>query len=164
MINDRLGKSLALLEKLVAQYPDVPDFPAAEARIHDKLGAFHRQWEQWTEAEQRFRKAIALQTPLVKQFPEAPYYSLWLATFRIALADALIRQNQPSEARTELEETISALRRQWEQRPELSPPRDLLALGYSRLAVALRQLGERDAADEAELQAEREGNPVNQPP
>ena len=120
--------------------------------------------ERWAEAEQSFRKAIAIQAPLVKQFPDAPYYGLWMATFRIALADALIRRNQPGEARTELEETISALLRQLEQRPDIPPPHDLLALGYSKLAIALRQAGENDQADEAARKAEQERNAVRRSP
>jgi serine/threonine protein kinase/tetratricopeptide (TPR) repeat protein len=155
-IEDRFGKSLALLERLVTQHPDVPDFLAAEARIHDKLGSFHRQMERWADAEQNFREAIAIQAPLVKQFPDVPYYGFWMATFRIALADALIRRNQPAEARTELEETISTLLRQLEQKPDIPPPHDLLALGYSKLAVALRQAGDAALAEEAARKAQQE--------
>jgi len=164
MIEERVGKSLALLEQPVAKHPDIPDFLAAEARIHDKLGSFHRQMERWAEAEESFRKAIAIQVSLVKQFPEAPYYGFWMASFRIAHADALIRRNQPDEARTELEETISALLRQLEQRPDIPPPHDLLALGYSKLAIALRQAGERDQADEAARKAEQERKSVRRSP
>ena len=157
-IEKRFGKSLALLEKLVIKYPDIPDFLAAEARVHDKQGAFHRGMDHWAEAEQSFRKAVALQASLVKQFPDAPSYGLWMATFRIALADALLRRNQPREARTELEEAISKLLRQLEQRPETHPPHDLLALGYSTLEIALREAGENVLADEAARKAEQERN------
>ena len=163
-IEGRLGKSQALLEKLVAQHPDIPDFVAAEARTCEKLGSFQRQMERWADAEQNFRKAIAIQAPLVKQFPDAPYYGLWMATFRIALADALIRRNQPGEARTELEETISALLRQRDQRPDILPPHELLALGYSKLAIALRQAGEEGRADEAARKAEQERSSVPRSP
>ena len=157
-IEERFGKCLALLEKLVIKHPDVPDFLAAEARILDKLGSFHRQMERWDDAERGFRQAVALQTPLVKQFPDSPYHGLWLATYRIALADALIRRDRPTEARRELEETVAALLRQLEQRPEMQSPHDLLALGYARLAIALRQAGERSLADEAARKAEQERN------
>jgi eukaryotic-like serine/threonine-protein kinase len=163
-IEERFGKSLALLEKLVIKYPDIPDFLAAEARIHDKLGAFHRAMDHWAEAEQSFRKAVALQASLVKQFSDVPYYGLWMATFRIALADALIRRNQPREARTELEEAISKLLRQLEQRPEIPPPHDLLALGYATLEIALREAGENGLADEAARKAEQERNSVRRSP
>jgi tetratricopeptide (TPR) repeat protein len=157
-IEDRFGKALALIERLVVQHPDIPDFAAAEARMLDKLGSFHRQMDRWAEAEQNFRKAITIQTPLVKQFPDAPDHGLWMATFRIALADALIRRNQPGEARTELEDALATLLRELAQSPALPPPHDLLALGYSKLALALRATGENGRADEAARKAERERN------
>ncbi|MCX6928017.1 MAG: serine/threonine-protein kinase [Verrucomicrobia bacterium] len=157
-IEDYFGKSLALLEKLALKYPDVPDFVAAQARLQDKLGAFERQMERWPEAERRFHNAIALQASLVKQFPERLYYGVWMATFRIALADAMLHRNQPEQARAELEDAITTLRRQLDQRPEVKPPHDLLALGYSKLAIALRQSGEKDQADEAARKAEQERN------
>jgi tetratricopeptide (TPR) repeat protein len=163
-IEERFGKSLALLEKLVIKHPDIPDFLAAEARIHHKLGSFHGQMERWADAEQSFLKAVAIQAPLLDQFPDASYYRFWMAAFRIALADALIRQNQPDKARTELEGTISALLFQLEQKPEIHPPHDLLALGYSKLEIVLRQAGEQGMADEAARKAEQERNSVRRSP
>jgi serine/threonine protein kinase/tetratricopeptide (TPR) repeat protein len=163
-IVDRLSKSLVLLERLVSRDPDVPDFLAAEARIYHKLGSFQWKMERWAEAELSFRKAIAIQGPLVDQFPDEPYYGLWMATFRIALADALIRQNQPGAARSELEGTISALLLQLQQRPEAAPLHDLLASAYSRLEIAMRQLGEKSLADEAARKAEQERNAVERSP
>ena len=163
-IAERFGKSLALLEKLAVKYPDIPDFLAAEARIHDKLGAFQRGMEHWAEAEESFRQAVLLQASLVRQFPDRLYYGVWMATFRIALADALLHRNQPGEARAELEDAISTLLRQLKRRPEIQPPHDLLALGYSKLAIALRQAGEKGLADEAARKAERERSSVRRSP
>jgi len=100
----------------------------------------------------------------VKQFPDAPYYSLWLATYHLALADALIRRDQPGAARTELEGTIAALSLQLKQRPEMNSLHDLLALGYSQLERALRQLGEKRLADEAARKAEQERNSLRRSP
>lgn len=155
-IEDRLARSVALLRQLTTEHPEVPDFPAAEARAYDKLGSFHRHIEDWENAELDFRQAIALQAPLVKQFPSAPSYGLWMATFRIALADAMLHRNRAEEAQKILEETISTLMRQLEARPDIPPPHGLLALGYSKLAVALRQMGEKSQADEAERKAKHE--------
>jgi tetratricopeptide (TPR) repeat protein len=157
-IEDRLGKALALLQKLVAQHPEVPDFAAAQARVHDKLGSFQRQTGHWAEAEEEFRKAIAVQAPLVKEFPDALYYGLWMAAFRIALADTLIHQNRAGEAQADLEKTIESLLRQLEQRPEIPRPHNLLALGYSRLAMALGQAGQKEQADQVARKAEEERN------
>ncbi len=79
-----------------------------------------------------------------------------MATFRIALADALLHRNQAEAARTVLEETLPTLVRQVEPNPEVSRPHNLLALGYSRLEIALRQIGERELAKEAAQRAEKE--------
>ncbi len=155
-IEDRLGKSVALLEKLTTQHPEIPDFPAAQARACDKLGSFHRQIDDWGKAEREFRRAIALQEPLVKQYPDAPYNWLWMATFRIALADALLHRNQAQEARAVLEEAISTLLHQLDQGPTAPRPHELLSLGYSRLAIAVRQVGEPQQATEVAQKAEKE--------
>jgi len=155
-VEQHYGKALALLEKLVMAHPDVPDFRASEARICHKLGSFYGQTEHWDAAEQSFRKAIVIQSPLVEQFPEAPYYGLWMANFRIARADALIRLNQPGEAHTELNGTVSALLVELNQRPEMDALHNMLALAYSQLEIALRQAGENDQADEAARKAEQE--------
>lgn len=163
-IQERFRKALALLERLAIKHPDVPDYVASESRVHHKLGSFHRQMDRWDDAEQSFRKAIAVQGPLVRQFPNAPYYGLWLATFRLALADALIRREQPGAARKELEETIAVVSLQLQQRPEMNSLHDLLVSGYSQLERALRQLGEKRLADEAARKAEQERNSVRQSP
>ena len=160
-IEDRLAKSMALLERLTTQHPDIPDFPAAEARACEKSGAFHRQIGDWEKAEQEFRQAIALQAPLLKSFPGVPSYGLWMATLRIALADAMLHRNEPEEARKILGETISTLMGQLQTRPDIPPPHGLLALGYSKLAVALRQIGEKNQADEAERKAKHEQSLVS---
>jgi eukaryotic-like serine/threonine-protein kinase len=155
-IEERFRKSLFQLERLVIRYPDIPDFPAAEARVHEKLGSVYRQMEQWPEAEQSFHRAIDIQRSLVKQFPETLYYGFWMASYRIALADALIRRDQPGRARAELEEAIAALLRLSAQTPGTPAPHGLLALGYSKLAITLRQTGDQRAADEAFRNAEIE--------
>jgi tetratricopeptide (TPR) repeat protein len=156
LIEDRFSKGLALLDKLVARNPDIPDFLAARARLRGKLGAYYRQVEQWPEAEARFHQAIADQKELVKQFPTAPYYRVWMANFSIALADALIRQNRATEARTELEQTLALLEQVLDKSPGMPRPHDLLALGYSKLAAAARQTGDKEKADEATRKAEQE--------
>jgi serine/threonine protein kinase len=161
---ERFAKSLALLDKLVTGHRDIPDFAAAEARVYDKLGAFYRQLERWPEAEENFRKAIAIQTALAKQFPDVPYYGLWLANFRVALGDAMTRQNRASQAVVELEEAMSSLLQGLEKSPDTARPHDLLALGYSRLAIALREAGEKERADEAARKAEEERSAARSAP
>ena len=155
-IESRFGKALGLLETLVARHPDIPDFPAAQARIHDKLGAYHRQLDRWGEAEKDFRTAISIQAPLLRRFPDTLPYTLWMSTYRIALADALIHLEQQGEAIVELKETISVLAGAVGRRQDVQPPHDLLALAYSKLSVALRQTGSRAEAEEASAKAAQE--------
>jgi eukaryotic-like serine/threonine-protein kinase len=138
-IEQRFNGALALLERLVIQHPDVPDFLASEARILHKLGSFHRQMERWDDAERCFRQATDLQVRLANQFPDAPYYSLWLATFRIALAEALTRRDQLREARVELEKTVDELQRELKKRPDTSGLHDLLSIAYAQLEKASGQ-------------------------
>jgi hypothetical protein len=87
-----------------------------------------------------------------------------MATFRIALADTLIRLDQTSEARTELQATVSTLVLQLKQRPEIHAFHEVLALGYSKLAIALRQTGEDDQAEEAARKAEQERDVIRRSP
>jgi len=163
-VEERFGKALALLERLVGEHPDVPDFLSSQARTYHKLGSFYRQMGRWTDAEQNFHQAVAVQSLLVSQFHDAPYYGLWMANFRIALADALIWLNRSGEARTELDGTISTLLAELKQRPEMDALHDMLALAYSRLEIAFRQTGDLDQADEASRKAALERDSARRSP
>lgn len=157
-IEERLNQARALIENLVRQHPDVPEFLASQARIHHKLGAFQRQIERWPEAETCFRQAVAVQSRLVKQFP-TPYYNLWMATFRIALADAMDRCGQVDAARAELESTIATLSRELQRSPELGGLQDLLAMAKQQLEKTQRQTGQQAPEDDPARQTIRERNP-----
>jgi tetratricopeptide (TPR) repeat protein len=154
-VEQRFSRALVLIEELVLKHPDVPDFLASHARLQLKLVSFYGQVERWADAEHTFRQAIALQARLVNAFPDSPYYAVWMATFRIALADALIRRDQPGEASTELQGTVAALLLQLKQRPTMNSLHDLLAWAYAQLELALRQAGESAQADEAGRDAEQ---------
>jgi eukaryotic-like serine/threonine-protein kinase len=156
LVEQHFQKAAALLDKLVARHPNIPEYLTAQAHTHHKLGAFFRQIERWGEAEESLRKALAIQSSLVEQFPDAPYHRVWLGTFRIALGDVLIRSRQLPEARSSLEEAIAGLTRLLTDQPEMTFLHGPLARGYSTLAVALRQSGRREAAAQAEQQAQRE--------
>lgn len=156
VVVERFSKALALLDSLVIKHPDIPDFLASQARLHHKLGAFHRQMDRWQEAEGSFRKAMALQHLLVAQFPESPYYTVWMATFRMALADALMRREQPGEAVSELQGAIADLSLQAKRQPRAASLHERLAAAYGQLELALRLTGQASLADEAARQAKQE--------
>jgi eukaryotic-like serine/threonine-protein kinase len=145
-----------ILDSLVARHPNIPEYLTAQAHIHHKLGAFFRQTDRFPEAEQSLQKAVAIQSSLAGQFPNAPYYKVWLGTFQIALGDVLIRSRKLPEALPILEEATGMLTRLLTDQPEMTFLHGQLARGYSNLAIALRQSGQREAAAQAEQRAQQE--------
>jgi tetratricopeptide (TPR) repeat protein len=158
IVEERFHKAAALLDQLVSQHPNIPEYFTAQARTYHKLGNLFRQTDRLADAEQSLRKAISIQSSLVEQFPNAPYHRVWLGTFQIALGDVLIRSNQIQEARSILEEAINMLARLLSEHPEMKFVHGQLARGYSNLAVALRQSGQRDVASQTEERAAQERN------
>jgi eukaryotic-like serine/threonine-protein kinase len=156
MVEEYFHKAAALLDNLVAQHPNIPEYLTAQAHIYHKLGAFFRQTDRFPEADRSLRKAIDIQSTLMEQFPNAPYHKVWLGTFRIALGDVLIRSRQLPEARSVTEEAIDMLTHLLTDHPEMQFLHSQLVRGYSNLALALRQSGQREAAAQAEQHAEQE--------
>ncbi len=156
IVEDRLLKAIALLDTLVARHPNIPEYLTAQAHTYHKLGAFFRQTDRFAEAQQILRKAVAIQSSLVDQFPGAPYHKVWLGTFRIALGDVLTRSNEFPAACAVLDETLASLTRLLGEQPDMVFLHGQLARGYSNLAVALRRSGQREAATQAEQHAEQE--------
>jgi serine/threonine protein kinase len=162
-VEDHFRKAAAILDTLVAQHPNIPEYLTSQAHTYHKLGSFFRQTNRFPEAEQSLRKAIAIQSSLMEQFPNAPYQRVWLGTFQIALGDVLIRSQQPQEARSIIEQAIGMLTRLLTDRPDMEFIHGQLARGYSNLAVALRQGGQREAAAQADQHAEQELELVRPP-
>ena len=153
-VEERLRKALALTEKLVAENPHIPQYAAAEARNHHKLGSLLRQMGRLRDAEVSCRKAVALQSSLAAQFPDSPSHRVWLGAFTSSLAEVLVRVGQPQEARSLLEVALKALSALPGSNPELWFVHGILARSYATLAAALRQMGEESQASQAERQAE----------
>jgi tetratricopeptide (TPR) repeat protein len=155
-IEDHLTKAVAILDRLVSQHPNIPEYRVSQANISHKLGTFLRQANRFSESEQGLRKAVAIQTSLVQEFPDAPYYRVWLGTFQIALADVLIRSNQVQEARPVLKDAIGLLRRLLDEQPSMGFLHGQISRAYSNLALLERQSGNRDAAEDAARQARQQ--------
>ncbi len=156
VVEERFHKAATLLDELVAQHPNIPEYLTAQAHVCHKLGSFFRQTERFTDAEQSLRKAVSIQSSLTEQFPDAPYYRVWLGTLQIALGDVLSRSNQHQAACSTLEEGIAILTRLLTDQPEMTFIHGQLARSYFNLAIALRQSGQRDAATQAQQQSVHE--------
>jgi len=89
------------------------------------------------------------------QLRDTRFHKPWLASFRNALCDVLVRRDKLDEARTLLEETIKILTGLLKEEPGMWYVHGLLARSHSIHAKALRHSGEDLQADEAELRAEK---------
>ena len=77
--NDRIREAVEIADGLVAQYPNVPLYAAAQAQSNDLLGFSLFAGRDLPGAESAHRKAAKLQAELVKQYPEVTAYKFWLS-------------------------------------------------------------------------------------
>jgi tetratricopeptide (TPR) repeat protein len=77
-------QAIALWEKLVAEFPTVPDYRrdwvSELARSHNNLGALLRDTGKRDEAEEQYRSSLAIREKLVAEFPTVPDYRSDLAS------------------------------------------------------------------------------------
>jgi tetratricopeptide (TPR) repeat protein len=152
---DRLDEAISLSAKLVAQYPNVPQYTAAHAQYHDRLGIALQQARKHKEAEKKHRAAVALQTRLVKQYPHVVAYGIWLSLMERSLGRVLSEQNQLQEARSRLEAAAHRLEQIRQKEPALGPLRMALGITYLDLARVLDRAGDKVAAKKAQQKAEK---------
>jgi tetratricopeptide (TPR) repeat protein len=66
---EALGRAVGLLEKLVADAPDDPDFGDTLAAVHNDLAVLYRGSRRWAQAEAAFQEAVARREQLERQHP-----------------------------------------------------------------------------------------------
>ena len=152
---ERLGRAQKIAQQLATEHPHVPDYVSLQVQIHGKAAELLARRQRFDSAEVHLAAAVSLQSSLVQQFPEAASYRLWKAILERALGDVLRREHREDEAYfylyssvTELEE----LRAADADFPNLSA---LLVDHYGDLADVLREMGEVDAAANAQRRADQ---------
>ncbi|MGE0755783.1 MAG: protein kinase [Pirellulaceae bacterium] len=93
-----INTAIVVLDKLVASYPDVPDYQFELAETLTSFGVFGRFEESFAEREQRMRRAIQMTGQLSERFPNIPRYRASLARANHWLAQALFRNKREEEA------------------------------------------------------------------
>ena len=132
-----------------------------------RLGRALRDTGRLEEAQSILEKAVALQSTLADRYPEASSYRVWKAVVQESLARVLGKRNEPAEARSLLESSVSILAdllkddREARKRGQI---RGLLAMYSRTLAGVLTDLGEEDRAAEVLRRAEEEGLRFGPPP
>jgi len=117
---ESLGKAIAILEPLILEYPDVPDYRFLDALCHIELSNLSNPWTSPEGAEQNLNRAIEILTRLVKENPEEPDYLYqlseaheqrfyrWRRDFRPLFLQEYTQQTGAWERQTDLTEIDSA--------------------------------------------------------
>ena len=144
----RLRKSVSLLETLVAENPNVPEYIASEVQSLYVLAELLRHSRRPDEAESVLRKALALQSSLARQYPATNAYVAWKAILQESLAKFLFDRDRTKEARTLLESAVDDLNRLLPSEPQAAYLHEILGRCYKNLSDILRQEGDEQQADE----------------
>jgi serine/threonine protein kinase/tetratricopeptide (TPR) repeat protein len=153
-VRERLEEAIALSAELVAQYPHVPQYAASHAQYLDRLGNGLFQARSLDEAEKAHRKAVALQSRLVKQHTDVLAYGFWLSQMECSLARVLSDRGELQEARSRLETAVERLEGLPTKDPRLGSVRSFLGTAYRELAQVLRRGGDVELATKALRKAE----------
>jgi tetratricopeptide (TPR) repeat protein len=154
-----LEEAIKLSGDLVAEYPNVPQYAASRAQVHDRLGVLLHEMKQLEEAEGVLRKGVGIQAELVKQHGEVTAYNFSLALMQASLARVLSDRGKLSEARTLLEASAKRLESLLTKDEKMGFLRMFIDHRYRELAQVLTKLGEKDLAAEAQKKAEAFGPP-----
>lgn len=99
VIEDRLRQSLKISEKLIAENPHVPEYTAAHVHSLYTLTEVLRHARRPDEAETTLRKALAVQSSLAAQFPQAHAYLVCKTILQESLAKMLANRGRTQEVR-----------------------------------------------------------------
>ncbi|MGO9114065.1 MAG: protein kinase domain-containing protein [Thermoguttaceae bacterium] len=147
-----LEQALALAEQLVAEHPNIPDY--AFSSVNTRLRLCGSLWESDpTRAEANLRKALDVQSTLVRRFPENSSYKFSMAMIQESLGRLLMEHGRLPEARSALQDCIASFKEVLRHDVKAGFVRFILAKNYMDLAEVLRDMGEDKAAEEAARQA-----------
>jgi tetratricopeptide (TPR) repeat protein len=152
---ERLEKAGDILRKLADQWPHVPSYRFALAHMHLRLSfARDREGQQPELVLAELRRAIDLQTALVKQFPSVATYAMMAAYYESAMAAQCEERSQHEQARTLLESAagrMDALAVTVGYKPRV---RWIAMHCYEELANVYERLGETKLSQDAWQRAE----------
>ncbi|MBM4049854.1 MAG: tetratricopeptide repeat protein, partial [Planctomycetes bacterium] len=97
---ENLDRSVALLEDLVRKFPDMPEYRFDLCEAYTAFDIRHVVPEDFDDAEERLRKALAVSKTLVAQHPNIASYLVSRTHIQHKLSRLLLRTRRPSEAET----------------------------------------------------------------
>ena len=155
----RLEMALDISAELVQEHPRVPDYQALHARLLHRRATELLRAGNGREALEQYKEAEDVQSSLVRNFPAAAHYAVWLAVYRQRLAEVYQHRRQVQEGISLMEHTAKILSRTLENSPDagyvhgiLGRTYRILARGYSDAGQALQAA---KALDQSRQQTEK---------
>ena len=134
-------KSIAILEKLYADFPEIPKDLENLAHCHHWLGAHLLKTDQLEEAEQQLRQALSLREQLLAEEPDSASKRGPLAHLKAYFGNLLARQGKVEEAEKEFREAITIREKLREEFPSHIEHRRRLGWLLYNLGTALMDRG-----------------------
>jgi tetratricopeptide (TPR) repeat protein len=91
-------RALTIRERLVADFPAVPEYRRDLADTYGGLGSLLRDVGKQAEAEAAYRQALTVRERLAADYPAVPDYRLGLANDQVNLGNLLLAAGQSSTA------------------------------------------------------------------
>jgi len=141
-------EALAIEQKLVDDFPAVPEYRQELAASHYNLGLLLADQNQPEQAAQQHRKVLAIQQKLADEFPAVPVYRQELASSHNNLGVLLAGQNQKEQAAEQYRKALAIRHKLADDFPAVHAYRHDLAHSHNSLGVLLADQNQVDKAAE----------------
>ncbi len=162
---DDYTAAIALLEKLVAQYPTVPRHREVLAKAYNSLALIKGDLGQPSESEAFLRKELPLVDRLTQDYPDRPEYQRELARTLMNLGNLVMSDSQNNEAKGVLTRALEINRKIHTAHPDDVQIAVDLSKCHNNLGYFLLNRGEaREALAELESARKLDASLVKQFP
>jgi tetratricopeptide (TPR) repeat protein len=167
-----LRAALAESTTLVDRNPYASDYATLHVHVLHKLAGILRQGPpeqvgaptRVDEIGRLYQEAIRKQADLVKRFPGSLACLFWLGKIRMSLGEFWLERRNPEEAQQVFQAAIREVEPSYHGNVAQGALGDVLRELYERLAQALEDLGENQAAKTAQEKASKIGPQRPGPP
>jgi serine/threonine protein kinase len=143
-------QAVAIQEKLTSDFPAVPFYRKELGGSYNNLGYLLANLgtrSEAAQAEEHYRKALAIWAKLVADFPTVPEYRNDLGTSHINLGRLLADQGRRSEAENEYRKNLVLQEKLAAEYPAVPERRRRLGIAHNNLGSVLADLQKRSEAD-----------------
>jgi serine/threonine protein kinase/Flp pilus assembly protein TadD len=146
-VRELYQRALRVCAEAVAKKPGDPDLREGFARCHQSVGDTMARAGDFAEAEQAFRKAVALREKLATDYPSEASYAVALASTYGHLSRVLNSQGRPQEAEAIFRQAIALHEQTLEKcKAKLGPDLPAALKGMNILADSYADLGRHGEA------------------